>query len=175
MRILLLTHAFNSLTQRLHVELTERGHLVSVEFDVNDRVTEEAVESFKPDLVLAPCLKRAIPERVWNRILCLVVHPGIAGDRGPSALDWAILDGVAEWGVTVLQAERDLDAGAIHAAASFPMRPARKSSLYRQEVTEASVRAVLEAVERIQAGRPRLQMVAGRWRGKTKERDRRID
>ena len=45
MRVLLLTHAFNSLTQRLYVELTETGHAVSVEFDINDRVTEEAVAS----------------------------------------------------------------------------------------------------------------------------------
>ena len=39
MRILLLCHSFNSLTQRLHVELREAGHEVSVEFDVNDAVT----------------------------------------------------------------------------------------------------------------------------------------
>ena len=45
MRILLLTHAFNSLTQRLFVELTRSGTSVSVEFDINDRVTEEAVRA----------------------------------------------------------------------------------------------------------------------------------
>ena len=43
MRILLLTHSFNSLAQRLHVELTGLGHLVSVEFDINVAVTREAV------------------------------------------------------------------------------------------------------------------------------------
>jgi len=35
MRIFLVTHAFNSLSQRLFVELAERGHEVSVEFDIN--------------------------------------------------------------------------------------------------------------------------------------------
>ncbi len=44
MRILLLAHSFNSLSQRLLVELTERGHAVSVELDVNDAVTREAVD-----------------------------------------------------------------------------------------------------------------------------------
>ncbi len=66
MRILLLTHAFNSLAQRLFVALDERGHEVSVEFDINDRVTEEAVALFRPDVVVAPFLKRAIPESVWR-------------------------------------------------------------------------------------------------------------
>ena len=50
MRILFLTHAFNSLTQRLYDELTQDGHEVSVEFDINDRVTEEAVALWQPEL-----------------------------------------------------------------------------------------------------------------------------
>ena len=68
MRILLLVHSFNSLSQRLYVELAERGHEVSVEFDINDDVTREAVELFEPDIVLAPFLKRAIPEDIWRSI-----------------------------------------------------------------------------------------------------------
>ena len=47
MRILLLCHSFNSLTQRLHVALREAGHEVAVEFDVNDAVTHEAVALFQ--------------------------------------------------------------------------------------------------------------------------------
>ena len=115
MRILLLSHSFNSLTQRLHVALRRNGHEVSVEFDINDVTTIEAVTSWRPDLVIAPFLKRAIPESVWSRYVCLVVHPGIPGDRGPSALDWAIHDGETDWGLTLLQAEAGMDAGPIWA------------------------------------------------------------
>ena len=113
MRILLLTHAFNSLAQRLFIELRERGHDVTVELDINDAVTGEAVELAAPDLVIAPFLKRAIAEAVWRRIPCFIVHPGIRGDRGPSSLDWALLDAEPVWGVTVLQAEAELDAGPV--------------------------------------------------------------
>ncbi|MCZ2174860.1 MAG: hydrogenase maturation protein [Burkholderiales bacterium] len=152
MRILFLTHSFNSLAQRLYVELSEHGHEVSIEFDINDKVAVEAVDLFQPDLVVAPFLKRAIPEAVWRNHVCLVVHPGIPGDRGPSALDWAILNDEAEWGVTVLQANAVMDGGDIWATRSFPMRAARKSSLYRNEVTEAATVAVLEAVEKFAQG-----------------------
>ncbi|OOZ36000.1 hydrogenase maturation protein [Solemya velesiana gill symbiont] len=149
MGILFLCHSFNSLTQRLYVELSERGHEVSVEFDVNDEVTQEAVDLFEPELIIAPFLKRAIPEAVWRNHVCLVVHPGIRGDRGPSALDWAILNGETRWGVTLLQANEEMDAGDIWASVEFPMRDATKASLYRNEVTEAAVEAVLAAVARL--------------------------
>jgi putative two-component system hydrogenase maturation factor HypX/HoxX len=107
---------------------------------------------FRPDLVLAPFLKRAIPRSVLQSALCLVVHPGPPGDRGPSALDWAILRGLDHWGVTVLEALDELDAGPVWGSAAFAMRAARKSSLYRQEVTEGAVIAVRAAVARMQAG-----------------------
>ncbi len=151
MRILLLTHSFNSLCQRLFVELEAAGHQVSVEFDINDAVTEEAVSLFRPDCLVAPFLKRAIPEAVWRCLPCFVVHPGLKGDRGPSALDWAILKGARHWGVTVLQAEREMDAGPVWATAGFAMREATKSSLYRNEVTEAAVTAVLETLSRLES------------------------
>ena len=152
MRILLLVHSFNSLSQRLHVELRERGHEVSVEFDINDAVMREAIALFNPDVVLAPFFKRAIPADVWQARRCLIVHPGITGDRGPSALDWAVLEGEAEWGVTVLEAEAEMDAGPVWASATFPMRAAAKASLYRREVADAAVEAVMTALARIESG-----------------------
>ena len=53
MRILLLSHSFNSLTQRLFVELVEAGHNVAVEFDINDAITIEAVQIFTPESAMA--------------------------------------------------------------------------------------------------------------------------
>ena len=152
MRILFITHSFNSLTQRLFCELSALGHQISIEFDIADAVAEEAVALFKPDLIVAPFLKRAIPASIWSRHVCLIVHPGIVGDRGPSALDWAIRQQLPEWGVTVLQAEAEMDAGPVWASATFPLRPARKASLYRNEVTEAAVLAVTAAVHRFASG-----------------------
>jgi putative two-component system hydrogenase maturation factor HypX/HoxX len=179
MRILLIVHAFNSLSQRLYVELARDGHELSLEFDIHERVTREAIDLFRPDLILAPFLKRAIPASVWQRHLCLIVHPGPPGDRGPSALDWAILRAVPTWGVTLLEANAEFDAGPIWASASFPMRAARKSSLYRHEVTEGAVIAVRAALTRVAAGMgPLLDSGAGSehgWQPQVRQLDRAID
>lgn len=167
MRILFISHNFNSLTQRLFVELRARGHEVSLELDIADSVSGEAVALFRPDLIIAPFLKRAIPASIWERHVCLVVHPGIVGDRGPSALDWAILNGEPEWGVTVLQANAEMDGGDIWASVGFPMRVAKKSSLYRNEVTSAAVAAVLQAVDNLVSGaRPVPPAQAGATTGR---------
>ena len=152
LRILLLCHSFNSLTQRLYAELRASGHTLSVELDINDRVTEEAVALFQPDIVLAPFLKRRIPASVWQSVTCLVVHPGPPGDQGPSALDWAVLQGESRWGVTVLQANGDFDAGPVWAHASFQTRSAAKGDLYRREVTAAALQAVTDAIQHFAQG-----------------------
>ena len=181
MDILFLTHAFNGLAQRLFVELRARGHRVSIELDVNDAATRAAIARERPDVVVAPFLKRAIPEDVWSSVPCLIVHPGVPGDRGPSALDWAILDGEREWGVTVLQAVAEMDAGPVWAYRTFPMRLAPKSSLYRREVTEAALAAVLEALGKMQRGEAPVPAAAlgaagrGRLRPPMKQADRAID
>jgi putative two-component system hydrogenase maturation factor HypX/HoxX len=152
MRILLLSHAFNSLTQRLWLELEADGHDLSLEYDINDATTRKAVALFAPDLILAPFLKRAVPEDVWQATRTLIVHPGPLGDKGPSALDHAVQEGRGIWGVTVLEARDEMDAGPVWAQHPFAMRAATKSSLYRREVTEAAVTAVRMALARIEEG-----------------------
>lgn len=181
MRILLLTHAFNRLAQVLHVALRDDGHDVSVEFDIADTVTEEAAELHDPDLVVAPYLRRRIPESVWSRRMCWIVHPGIVGDRGPAALDRAILRGESHWGVTVLQAVHDFDAGPVWASVGFPMREATKSSLYRREVCDAALAAVRQALGVFRPGmvapppgRP-LPPARGRWWPALTRDERRLD
>lgn len=152
LRILFLTHAFNSLTQRLYIELQQQGHEISVEFDINDSVATEAVNLYQPDLIIAPFLKRAIAESIWSKTTCLIVHPGIAGDRGSSSLDWAIINNEVFWGVTVLQANNEMDAGDIWTTQAFMTRHTTKASLYRNEVTEAATIAVLKAVALFEKG-----------------------
>ena len=178
LRILLLCHSFNSLSQRLYAELQAQGHTLSVELDIADSVTAEAVALFKPDLVLAPFLKRRIPDAVWQAVTCLVVHPGPPGDQGPSALDWAVLRREPQWGVTVLQANADFDAGPVWAHTPFAMRAAPKGSLYRREVTEAAWAAVNTAVAQFAAGQrqaPGGHAHAPQWRPLMRAADRHID
>ena len=129
-------------------------------------------------------LKIAVPEAIWSQHKCLIIHPGIKGDRGPSSLDWAIQMGEKIWGVTVLEAVGDMDAGPIWASHEFQTsaQPVAKSSLYRHEVTEAAVRGVIEAVAKFESREFRPEPldysklgVRGCLRTPTRQPDRGID
>jgi len=182
MRILLISSAYNSMTQRVHAELADRGHQVAVELALGDQVMRDAVRRLDPDLIIAPMLTTSIPADIWSARPCFIVHPGPRGDRGPSSLDWAIMDGAARWGVTVLQANAEMDAGDIWASVEFPVPRCSKSSLYRTEVADAALEAVLLAVTRFEGGRYRPEPldygrpgVTGRWRPSCRQEHRRID
>ena len=182
MRILLLSSAYNSLTQHAHVELKSRGHFVGVATATKAQAMREVVDQFRPDIILCPMLAQMIPSGLWEAYPCLILHPGIVGDRGGSSLDWAILNQESEWGVTVVQAAEHADSGPIWATYDCKLREASKSSLYRDEITAAAMKAMMVAVQRFENGlfEPApldysRSDVRGRYRQLLKPEQRRID
>ncbi|KAK0570049.1 hypothetical protein OC861_000356 [Tilletia horrida] len=182
MRVLFICTAFNSLSQRLALVLREHGHAVTVELALSPELMISAAELAQPDIVVCPFLTKRVPREVYTRWLTLIVHPGPPHDAGPSALDFCLMgdDGTFEdaetqlahldqlhgtqnaapntrshWGVTVLQAIEQFDAGPIWAWDQFPLdaetRAMTKSDIYRGPVTRAAVNGVLAAIERITA------------------------
>jgi putative two-component system hydrogenase maturation factor HypX/HoxX len=182
LRILFLTSAHNSLSQRVYIALEELGHEITVAVVDSSEAMEAAVAVEQPDLIVCPMLKKFIPESVWRNHRCLVVHPGPKGDRGPSSLDWAIELEMSEWGATVLQADAEADAGDIWETRNFPMRKVGKSSLYRHEVRRVAVEMLVEAVRNAADEKFKPEPldyadpnVTGRLRPLIKQADRAID
>jgi len=182
MKILLLSSAYNSLTQQAHVWLNASQYDVAVAAATTAEGMRDAVAQFQPDLILCPMLAQVIPRDIWENYTCIIIHPGIVGDRGPNSLDWAILNEETEWGVIAVQAEEHVDSGPIWASYQFPMREGSKSSLYRDEVAQAAMQAMMVAVHRFETGlfvpapldysRPEVR---GRYRPSVKPAQRQID
>lgn len=153
-RVLLLCSAFNGVSQRVWLDLRDAGHRVSVRLSGDADAIRAAVGEVDPDLIVCPYLRERVPTDVWRRYRTIIVHPGPPGDRGPSSLDWAIIDGVGTWGVTALEAIDEMDAGPVWASRTFPLPddPPRKSTLYNGPVADAAVAVVREVVDRVAAG-----------------------
>ncbi|KAK4613412.1 Hydrogenase maturation factor HoxX [Fulvia fulva] len=177
MKILFLCTAHNSLSQRLYLALS-RTHDVSIEFALFDELMVTAVALFGPDLIICPFLTTLVPKEIYEEYLTLIIHPGPPGDAGPSALDWVLMgdDGATDdpeellrkldmetscspgrthWGITVLQAIEQFDAGPVWAFEQFELdidqAGLTKSELYRGPITQSAVTATLAAISRIQA------------------------
>jgi putative two-component system protein, hydrogenase maturation factor HypX/HoxX len=147
-RILLIVTAFNGLTQRAWCALREAGHDVGVQLATSAQDMIDGSRAADPELIICPFLKDRVPSEVWQQWRTIIIHPGPVGDRGPSSLDWAIMEGARRWGVTALQAVEEMDAGPIWATRTFglPMAPPRKSSLYNGPVADAAMECIFEVV-----------------------------
>lgn len=146
MKILILGSAFSGLCQRVLRELVLMGHQVDQHYGMDEPVLRQQLALFQPELIICPFLTHRIPDDIWQTHRCLIVHPGIEGDRGASSLDWAIQSQSDEWGVTLLQADAEMDAGAIWGTTNFPLRIAGKTSVYKREVSSAAVSMIKKAV-----------------------------
>ncbi|AXE30329.1 formyl transferase [Chromobacterium phragmitis] len=184
LRIVLLSTAFNGLTQRVWLDLRESGHHPSVVLFTDADEVAKQVAAARPQLVICPFLKDRVPEALWrgSGFPVVIVHPGIMGDRGASALDWAIMDGETRWGVTALQAVAEMDAGPVWSSREFELPPGiRKSELYNGPVSDAAIFCIRDVVEKFVAGfRPQPvdyadPQVRGRLRPNLKQADRAFD
>ncbi|GAA3506420.1 hypothetical protein GCM10019016_135350 [Streptomyces prasinosporus] len=153
----LIAGACDSLTQRVHAESRDRGHAVAVEVTPDGHDVVRAVDRHAPDLIVAPVLKTVVPREVWASRTRPILHPGPVGDRDPSSLDRAIHEDAGEWGVTLLQAEEETDAGPVWATAAFPVP---RGSLPRR-AGGATARRLTEEALPVGAGRARDIGLAG--------------
>ena len=142
MKILLLCTTFNALTQAVYTKLTDESHKVGVVYAINEHQMLEEIEAFVPELILCPFLKHYLPSSIYESYPTFIFHPGPVGDRGASSLEYALE--TKEWGVVILKADCELDAGDIYAKSEFVVRDTYKASLYRQEVVDAFLRALDE-------------------------------
>ncbi len=178
MKIAFITDAFNGMAQRLWVELDYLNHHVQVIIPTSKNTLIKNVCIYNPDIIIAPYLTSKIPKEIYTKYKCLIVHPGIKGDRGASSLDWAILRQEKKWGVTILEAVEKMDAGAIWAFNEFEMRDVSKGEIYRNEVTQSATKGVLQALEffndknfkplELDYSNPEIK---GKWNNKTTQKD----
>ncbi|CAF0870820.1 unnamed protein product [Brachionus calyciflorus] len=74
----------------------------------------------------------------------------VKGDRGPSSLDWAILKNLPEWGVAILEADKEMDAGNIWAISNFRMPyNITKGELYNSLISRTATKLIVECFSKL--------------------------
>jgi methionyl-tRNA formyltransferase len=86
----------------------------------------------------------------------LNVHPSLLPlHRGPAPVNWAVIKGDRETGVSVMYLERGMDDGPVLAREAASIAPGRPAGDLERELSAAGARLLLRAVASVKAGTAR--------------------
>ena len=126
--------------------------------------TDEALElmrSFDPDLCVMAYVTLLVPQRVLDapRLGTIQYHPSLLPrHRGPSSINWPIIQGETRTGLTIFWPDEALDEGPILLQKEVAIGPDDTlGSLYFNHLFPMGVDAMIEAVDLVRAGKaPRI-------------------
>ena len=117
-----------------------------------------ALEDFKalaPDLAVVAAYGRILPEEILSLppMGCINVHASILPKyRGAAPINWAILNGDKETGVTIMHMAKECDAGDMILVKKQPIRPDETAEELFSDLAALGADAISEAIEQIRNG-----------------------
>src|SRR5690606_8905921 len=110
----------------------------------------------KPDLIVVVAYGQMLPQTIVDlpRFGCLNVHTSILPKyRGAAPIQWAILDGEKETGVTITQMEAGLDTGDILSVAKTPIRDDDNSQTLHDRLASLGAELLVNTIPDLVAGK----------------------
>ena len=114
----------------------------------------ETLRSFRADIQVVVAF-RMLPEVVWNMPSkgTFNLHASLLPDyRGAAPINWAIINGEKETGVTTFFLQHEIDTGSIIFQEREPIFPADNVGTLYERLMERGSRLVLKTIEAIAAG-----------------------
>ena len=116
----------------------------------------EALEALRPDLGIVIAF-RMLPEVVWAmpRLGTFNLHASLLPQyRGAAPINWAIINGETETGVTTFLLNHEIDKGGIIGQIRVPILPEDNVGTLYERLMTTGTSLVTETVDRIAAGDP---------------------
>jgi methionyl-tRNA formyltransferase len=166
--------AVKSVAQRLNLP-------VSQPLKARDPLFLETLRGLQPDLVVVVAYGQILPQTLLDlpRFGCLNVHTSLLPKyRGAAPIQWAVANGEAETGVTIMKMDAGLDTGPILSVRATPILPADNSALLHDRLAQLGAELLVETIPGFVAGliQPQPQPVTGSsYAAKIKKEDGKID
>jgi methionyl-tRNA formyltransferase len=134
-----------------------------------------------PDLVLSVFFRKMLPRQILEapKVAALNLHPSLLPRyRGRAPINWVLVNGESETGITLHHMVGSADAGDIVMQEKIPIVPRETALTLYHKVEAAGVRVLSEALPLVAAGRaPRLKQddAKASYFGGRKPEDGRID
>lgn len=145
--------------QKLHesdvkIAAREMGLPVLQPVKLRDPEFVEAMQALRPDLGIVIAF-RMLPEIIWAmpRLGTFNLHASLLPQyRGAAPINWAIINGETETGVTTFLLNHEIDKGAILGQLRMPITAQDTVGTMYEKLMTVGTGLVLETVERITAG-----------------------
>ncbi len=122
---------------------------------LRDGTALEQIRALAPELIVVAAYGRILPQDILDCPPkgCINVHSSLLPRyRGAAPINWAILNGDGETGVTIMHMAAALDAGDIIAQAYAPIGPDETAPELTARLAELGGALLAETVARIEAG-----------------------
>ena len=141
----------------------------------------EQLRQLQPDLIAVAAYGQILPRSILDlpRLGCINVHTSLLPKyRGAAPIQWAILNGDTESGVTIMKIDLALDSGDILSQRSVPIGPADTGQVLHDRLAAVGAQLLVETIPDYAAGRitPHPQPAEGvSYARKIRKEDGRID
>jgi methionyl-tRNA formyltransferase len=141
----------------------------------------EALRALQPDLIAVAAYGQILPASILDlpRFGCLNVHTSLLPKyRGAAPIQWAILNGDTETGVTIMKMDAGLDTGGILTQATTAIQPEDNSETLHDRLARMGAELLVQTMPDYVAGKllPRPQPAEGVSHApKIKKQDGHID
>ncbi len=139
------------------------------------------LRGLKPDLIVVVAYGQILPQTILDlpRFGCLNVHTSLLPKyRGAAPIQWAIANGDAETGVTIMRMDAGLDTGPMLATRRTPILPTDDSQILHDRLARLGAELLAQTIPAFVAGEimPQPQPLAdATYAAKIKKEDGRID
>ena len=120
--------------------------------------TEEFLEqlrSFTPDIIVVAAYGRILPATILNLppLGCVNVHGSLLPrHRGAAPIQWAVINGDREVGVTIMKMDEGMDTGAILLPASITVTGDETAGTLFEKLAKLGADTLITALSRLQQG-----------------------
>ncbi|MCI5503434.1 MAG: methionyl-tRNA formyltransferase [Anaerobutyricum sp.] len=115
----------------------------------------EELKKMNPDIIVVVAFGQILPEEILNLppYGCVNVHASLLPKyRGAAPIQWAVIDGEKETGVTTMYMAKGLDTGDMLDKVVVPIDPKETGESLHDKLSEAGGRLILETLTKLENG-----------------------
>jgi len=122
---------------------------------LRDGSQDEVIRKLEPDLIVVVAYGCIIPPQLLHaaKYGCINLHVSLLPKyRGSAPIQWAVLNGDTQTGVTIMQLDEGLDTGDILMVEPVEIDPEETSGELFEKVSSLGAKTLVDAIKKLEAG-----------------------